>query len=96
MIKKGCALIRGISPADLLQLGMAYRVAGRYEEAIVTLKNAITRNPNSLSPHRLLAASYAELGRLEEARAEMAEVLRLNPNSLWRGEANTPLKIQRT
>ena len=54
---------------------MAYRVAGRYEEAIVPLKKVLTLNPNSSAAHRLLAACYAELGREEEARAEVAEVL---------------------
>ncbi|MBI3302542.1 MAG: adenylate/guanylate cyclase domain-containing protein [Deltaproteobacteria bacterium] len=61
-------------------LGGAYRLMGRYEEAIVTLRRAINANPNYLPPHTLLAAIYSELGREEEARAEAAEVLRINPN----------------
>ena len=74
-------------------LGIAYSVAGRYEEAIVPLKKVLTLNPNSAAAHRSLAACYAELGRLEEARAEMAEVLRLNPNySLEWVRQNAPYK----
>jgi len=80
VIEQGMRRNPRYSPADLLQLGFAYSVAGRYEEALVPLKKVLTLNPNSGAAHRMLAACYAELGRLEEARAEVAEVLRLNPN----------------
>lgn len=61
-------------------LGWAYRLVGRYEEAIVALKQALARNPNDLGTHFNLAATYGELGREAEARAEGAEILRLSPN----------------
>ena len=61
-------------------LGMAYRLTGRYEEAIAALKSATIRNPDFLSPHFHLAVIYSELGREEEARAEVAELLRISPN----------------
>jgi adenylate cyclase len=61
-------------------LGWAYRLVGRYEEAIVALKQALARSPNDLGVLLNLAATYSELGRMEEARAEVAEVLRLSPN----------------
>ena len=80
VIEQGMRRNPRYSPTDLLQLGFAYSVAGRYEEALVPLKKVLTLNPNSGAAHRMLAACYAELGRLEEARAEVAEVLRLNPN----------------
>jgi adenylate cyclase len=68
-------------PVNYLQtLGFAYRVAGRYEEALVPLKKVLTLNPNFAPAHINLAACYVELGRLEEAQAEGAEVLRINPN----------------
>jgi adenylate cyclase len=63
----------------LANLGMAYRLAGRYEDAIATLKTAVTRNPDHLPLHLHLAVSYSEVGRDEEARAEVAELLRLSP-----------------
>jgi TolB-like protein/Flp pilus assembly protein TadD len=60
-------------------LGWSYVDAGRYDEAITTLKRVITINPNYLVAHLSLAAAYSRVGRDEEARAEVAEVLRLNP-----------------
>jgi len=62
-----------------LQLGHIYRNAGRYEEAISTLKKALPRNPDNLLVHLHLAASYNSLNRKEEAHAEAAEVLRIDP-----------------
>ena len=68
-------------PASYLwSLGHAYRLAGRYEEAIAALKRVLTRNPDHLTAHVLLAALYSGLGREEEARAEAAEILRVSPN----------------
>jgi adenylate cyclase len=61
-------------------LGIAYRVLGRYEEALVPVKQALTLNSNLLAARWNLAAIYNELGREEEARAEVAEMLRLSPH----------------
>jgi adenylate cyclase len=66
-------------------LGHAYYLLRRYEEAIVAFKKTLTWNPNFLPAHGLLAAVYSELGREEEARAEIAETLRLNPNNSLEG-----------
>jgi adenylate cyclase len=63
-----------------IHLGIAYCFAGRYEEAIAAVKNAIGRAPNSALWHLDLAAIYSIAGREEQARAEVAEVLRLDPN----------------
>jgi tetratricopeptide (TPR) repeat protein len=46
------------SPFYLLQLGFAYRRTGRYAEAVATLKEAISRNPNLIPAHFILAVSY--------------------------------------
>ena len=64
----------------LYNLGVAYRLAGRYEEAMAALKRVLGRNPDWIPAHFNLAIIYSELGREEEARAEAAEVLRVNPN----------------
>jgi tetratricopeptide (TPR) repeat protein len=45
-------------PAYLFTLGTAYRRTGRYVESIAALKEAISRNPNFLPAHGLLAWSY--------------------------------------
>jgi adenylate cyclase len=60
-------------------LGMAYMLAGRYEEAISAEKKALQRAPNSILPHVHLAITYSMMGREKEARAEAAEMLRINP-----------------
>jgi tetratricopeptide (TPR) repeat protein len=54
-------------------------VLGRHEEAIATLQNVLSLNPNFLTAHAQLAAAYSESGREEEARTQVAEVLKLNP-----------------
>jgi TolB-like protein/DNA-binding winged helix-turn-helix (wHTH) protein/Tfp pilus assembly protein PilF len=65
------------------QLGFAYTLLGRYEEAIPAFK----RDPaftNNLWDHVYLVGDYIELGQEDAARAEAAEVERrvaLNPNS---------------
>jgi adenylate cyclase len=63
------------------QLGHAYRLMGRYEEALTAFRRVLTLYPNHVATHRQLAVVYSELGREEEARAEGAVVLRLAPGS---------------
>jgi adenylate cyclase len=60
-------------------LGMAYREAGRYEEAITTCKKALERQPTNIYAHLVLTATYSILDRKEEARAQAAEILRIDP-----------------
>jgi tetratricopeptide (TPR) repeat protein len=60
-------------------VGAAYYLAGRPEEAIAPLQRYVSRYPNILPGHLMLAAVYSELGKEAEARAEAAEVLRINP-----------------
>jgi TolB-like protein len=70
-----------IPPNRALQnMGMAYRMAGRYEEAIETLEQLTRREPNQLLAHVCLTATYMEAGREDQAFAEAAEVLRIDPN----------------
>jgi tetratricopeptide (TPR) repeat protein len=68
-----------IPDVHLAYVGSAYAVAGRYEEARAPLQRYLSRYPNYLPGHLMLAAVYSELGQAAEARAEAAEVLRLNP-----------------
>ena len=74
-------------PFYLIELGWAYRVTGRYAEAIVSLKEAISRNPNFLPAHLQLAVGYLWQWRsqqspagqtLEPARAAIQRALALN------------------
>ena len=74
-------------------LGFAYRLAGRYEEAVAMAKQLLARTPNSGLAHQQLANCYVKMGRLDEARAEAAEVLRIMPHfSLEALRQNFPFK----
>jgi adenylate cyclase len=79
-------------------LGHAYRVTGRFDEAVSAYKKAIQRSPNNIFAHHGLAVAYIFLGRENEARAEAAEVLRINPKfsldyiaktSIWKDQSIT-------
>jgi tetratricopeptide (TPR) repeat protein len=63
----------------LTALGQAYRLTGRYDEAITTLKKALGLFPKHLGAHLNLAVIYDALGREAEAQAEVAEMLQINP-----------------
>jgi adenylate cyclase len=71
----------------LTVLGWAYRLTGRYAEAVATLKEAISRNPNNLATHLALADSYVlqwasqqspDPQTLEQALAAAQRTLALN------------------
>jgi tetratricopeptide (TPR) repeat protein len=73
-------------------LGLAYRFTGRYVEAITTLKEVISRNPNDVAAHNNLAASYwlqwlsqqsPAAQTLEPAVAVMQRALALNDSWFW-------------
>jgi tetratricopeptide (TPR) repeat protein len=79
--------------AHLDSVGAAYATAGRPEEALAPLQRYLSRYPNILPGHLMLAAVYSELGQAAEARAEAAEVLRLNPKfSLEVHRQRAPIK----
>src|ERR687887_636464 len=82
-----------IADDHLGHVGTAYAVAGHYEEARAPLQRYLSRYPNILHIHLMLATVYSELGQAAEARAEAAEVLRLNPNfSLEVHKQRMPIK----
>ncbi len=71
----------------LWNLGHAYYLMGRIEEAVETLNRARDRSPEYIPVIAYLAASYAELGRMEEARTQAAQFNRLSPRTsidAWR------------
>ncbi len=60
MMEQAMRLNPRYPPSYLFQLGWAYLGTGRYAEAIATLKEATSRNPNFLYAHVLLALSYVQ------------------------------------
>jgi adenylate cyclase len=82
-----------VADDHLGSVGTAYAVAGYYEEARTVLQRSLSRYPNRLDIHLILAVVYSELGQTAEARAEAAEVLRLNPHfSLEVHKQRMPIK----
>jgi adenylate cyclase len=63
-------------------LGIAYRIEGRYTEAIGLVDKCLIENPDNLQALLLLAACYSYLNRIEEAKKASKEILRINPNFL--------------
>jgi tetratricopeptide (TPR) repeat protein len=80
LIEKAMRLNPRYPPAYVLNLSFAYRMAGRYEEALVPGKKLTSLAPNWAPARFNLAVIYSELGLMEEARAEVEELRRLNPN----------------
>jgi adenylate cyclase len=60
-------------------LGLAYML-GRYAEALLPLRECVSRAPDFRSGHLWLAAACAKLGLLDEAKVQAGEVLRIQPN----------------
>jgi adenylate cyclase len=92
LIEQAMRLNPKYPPYYSLFLGSAYRVAGRYEEALVPLKKALTLNPDLSRAHVVLARCYAELDRLEEARAWWKSSGSI-PIGLWKLSVGVPIKI---
>ena len=63
----------------LFEIGHAYLVLGRYEEAIEAMHTVRASNPDYLPANTVLLTGYGALGREEEAREAAREVLRINP-----------------
>jgi predicted Zn-dependent protease len=63
----------------LFDLGHAYRLLGRSEDAIAALQRLLIRNPDFPPAHIHLAVIYSERNRREEAHAAVAERLRVSP-----------------
>ena len=74
------------SSDNLLRLGMVLNWAGRAEEAIPYLQNAIRLNPFPPAPYSIscfihLAVAYRDSGKYEKAIEACKKVLQLDPNN---------------
>ncbi len=92
MVEQAMRLNPRYPPGYLFSLGWAYRSTGRYAEAIATLKESISRNPNFLPAPMVLANSYLEqwssqqspaTQTLETALAAVQRALALNDSYHW-------------
>ena len=92
MMEQAMRLNPRYPPWYLFELGWAYRLTGRYAEAIATLKELISRSPNFLPAHLILAVSYLwqwvsqqspAAQTLEPAVAAVQRALALNDSFHW-------------
>jgi len=58
---------------------MAYRMVGRFDEAVEQAKKAVERDPKSQFTNLALTSAFILAGREAEARAAATEVLEINP-----------------
>jgi adenylate cyclase len=83
LVKKAMRLHPYYPAYYLRWLGEAYRMTGRYEEALTVYKLLLHRSRKGEHPilgaHIYMAEVYMELGREKEARAHTAEALKLDP-----------------
>ncbi len=63
----------------LFELGLAYYLEQRYDDAIRTLEQGVGRNPDLPFLYIALAAAYAQAERSEDAARAAAKVRRLHP-----------------
>jgi tetratricopeptide (TPR) repeat protein len=61
-------------------LGFVYDTAGRYEEAMLQINEALRLDPGYIEAHNNLAVIYYNLARYKDAITELKEGLRLNPD----------------
>ena len=82
-----------VADAHLAASALPMPWPGTPKRRLLLLQRYLSRYPNILRAHLMLAAVYSELGQEAEARAEAAEVLRLNPNfSLEVHKQRMPIK----
>jgi adenylate cyclase len=86
-----------IYPAWFLhRLGMAYRLTGRYDEAIEALKRFRERNPEHIHSYTELAIAYGQSGRMEDASALVEKLLNKHPKFSLKRYAKTRFFRDRT
>jgi TolB-like protein/class 3 adenylate cyclase/cytochrome c-type biogenesis protein CcmH/NrfG len=79
LLHKGLRLNPFAPSLCFVTLSVAYRMAGRFDEAVDQAKRAVERNPKDLVAYLALASGCILTGREREARAAAAEVLKMNP-----------------
>ena len=62
-------------------LGVLYRAQGRTQEALVYLRQALTRNPKGATGKAKLAAVLIDAGKYDEALKELGEAVEIDPDN---------------
>jgi adenylate cyclase len=62
-----------------MQIGLAYLIMKRYQDAVPPLQKFLVFNPNHVGGRMLLVSAYACSHRTREARSEAAELIRQSP-----------------
>jgi len=78
------------TPRKLTDRSAALAAAGKFDEAIAAVREALDIQPNSDTLHYALAQRYAQAGRPLQALIPLREAIRLHPN-LARQAATDPL-----
>lgn len=80
---------------ELNEQGVRYAKARRYEEAIVSIREAIRRAPNLSNLHKNLGVAYLNSGRPTDALEPLRRALKLQPDCVqshfYLGVANSEL-----
>ncbi len=74
LIRKAMRLNPSAGSLYFLLLGRAYFFIGDTEQAIINLKESLSRNPSILEAHVYMAAAQVQLGDIESAQWEAAEI----------------------
>ena len=67
------------TPGTYMELGLAYYLKERYDDAVKAAKQGLVKKPDFVGHHVVIAAAYAQLGRIEDAKLSVQEVLRRHP-----------------
>ena len=80
---------RGRFGLILNNMGIAYFLMHRFEDAIAKLLLEIQAEPEFVAAYRFLAASYAHMGRLDDARKVVAKLREINPAGIAIGNLSS-------
>jgi adenylate cyclase len=95
LVEQAMRLNPRYTPNYLWALGQAHRLLGNYEDAIRNFQRVVTRNPDHLVTHLMLAASFVETEQFDAAKIEAQEVLRISPDfSVDVSHRRSPYKLQ--
>ena len=79
LMKMGLRFNPIATPGIYMELGLAYYLKERYDDAVKIVQQGLAKKPDFVGYHIVIAAAYAQLGRIEDANNSTQEVLRRHP-----------------